>query len=477
MKNKIARRLILYFAAALLLLSLTIGAVFLAVFRSQIMKSEKSDLEARAVSIAGVLSDYMNNNNGGGAMGGGRVGYGAYLRLIDDIAMSDVWVVDENLNLITESQMSGVNYNYADLPADADRVVKEVFEGKTTFSEGFSSLLSEPTLTVGTPIIINGEIAGVVLLHAPVEGINAATMQGVGVLSVSILAALLLSVLLSVVLALSFTRPLNKMKNAALVLAEGNYSAKTGVQQNDEIGELAGAIDMLSERLLDARRESDRLDQMRRDFVANISHELKTPVTVIRGSLEALCDEVVTEPSQVKSYLAQMLGESLHLQRLINDLLDLGKVQNPDFRMEMQEIDLRDVLCDAVRSASQLAREKNVTIRQSCDGPAPRLIGDYGRLRQMFLIILDNAVKFSPAGEEVTVTLEGNAVTVRDRGSGIAEEDLPHIFDRFYKTRSEENKSGSGLGLAIARQIADRHHIGLSAESRPHEGAAFRFAF
>jgi signal transduction histidine kinase len=145
--------------------------------------------------------------------------------------------------------------------------------------------------------------------------------------------------------------------------------------------------------------------------------------------------------------------------------------------MEMQEIDLRDVLCDAVRSASQLAREKNVTIRQSCDGPAPRLIGDYGRLRQMFLIILDNAVKFSPAGEEVTVTLEGNAVTVRDRGSGIAEEDLPHIFDRFYKTRSEENKSGSGLGLAIARQIADRHHIGLSAESRPHEGAAFRFAF
>jgi signal transduction histidine kinase len=267
------------------------------------------------------------------------------------------------------------------------------------------------------------------------------------------------------------------MKNAALVLAEGNYSAKTGVQQNDEIGELAGAIDMLSERLLDARRESDRLDQMRRDFVANISHELKTPVTVIRGSLEALCDEVVTEPSQVKSYLAQMLGESLHLQRLINDLLDLGKVQNPDFRMEMQEIDLRDVLCDAVRSASQLAREKNVTIRQSCDGPAPRLIGDYGRLRQMFLIILDNAVKFSPAGEEVTVTLEGNAVTVRDRGSGIAEEDLPHIFDRFYKTRSEENKSGSGLGLAIARQIADRHHIGLSAESRPHEGAAFRFAF
>jgi signal transduction histidine kinase len=172
-----------------------------------------------------------------------------------------------------------------------------------------------------------------------------------------------------------------------------------------------------------------------------------------------------------------MLGESLYLQRLINDLLDLSKLQNPDFRMEMQELDLRDVLCDAVRSASQLAREKNVAIRQTCDGPAPRLAGDYGRLRQMFLIVLDNAVKFSPPGSDVTVTLEDSAVTIRDRGAGITEEDLPHIFDRFYKTRSEENKSGSGLGLAIARQIAERHHIELSAESRPGEGASFRFAF
>jgi signal transduction histidine kinase len=95
----------------------------------------------------------------------------------------------------------------------------------------------------------------------------------------------------------------------------------------------------------------------------------------------------------------------------------------------------------------------------------------------MFLIVLDNAVKFSPPGSDVTVTLEDSAVTIRDRGAGIMEEDLPHIFDRFYKTRSEENKSGSGLGLAIARQIAERHHIELSAESRPGEGASFRFAF
>ncbi|HPR40126.1 MAG TPA: HAMP domain-containing protein, partial [Oscillospiraceae bacterium] len=345
MKSRIARRLMLYFAAALLLFAGVSGALFIPLFRAQTIEAHKTDLEARAVSIAAVLSDLMsgegtdtgsetaagssgnesagggsagkgssgngqagngttgnettgNETAGNGQAGSGAGGYRAYLRFIDEIAMSDVWIVDEDLNLIMENQMSGESYNYADLPEDADRVVTEVFEGKTTFSEGFSSLLDTPTLTVGTPIEVDGEIVGAVLLHSPVEGIEDASMRGVEILAISAVAALLLAVILSVFLALTFTKPLNKMKNSALRLAEGDYTAKTGVRLKDEIGELAGAIDMLSGKLLEARQKSDQLDKLRQDFVANISHELKTPVTVIRGSLEALCDGVVTEPEQ-----------------------------------------------------------------------------------------------------------------------------------------------------------------------------------
>lgn len=470
----------LYFAAALFLLAVVIGVIFIILFRAQTIKDHKNDLETRAVSIAGALSEYMGGagtDGAKGAMGSGKGGYGAYLRFIDDIAMSDVWIVDENLNLITNNQMSGQSYNYADLPEDADLVVKEVFGGKTTFSEGFSSLLSVPTLTVGTPIKVGGQIIGAVLLHSPVEGINDATMQGVGILAVSILAALVLSVVLSVFLALAFTKPLNKMKESALLLAEGDYTARTGIQQKDEIGELAGALDVLSKRLMIAKTESDKLDKLRRDFVANISHELKTPVTVLRGSLEALCDEVVTEPEQVKSYHQQMLNESLYLQRLINDLLDLSKLQNTDFKMEMLELNICDILSDAIRSAGHLAKAKNVEIRQEFDMQSMMVTGDYGRLRQMFLIVLDNAVKFSPAGSKIHVSLNNGAVTISDQGNGIAEEDLPHIFDRFYKAKSEENTNGSGLGLAIAKQIADRHNIGVAVTSQLNEGTEFRFKF
>ncbi|MPM04829.1 Adaptive-response sensory-kinase SasA [bioreactor metagenome] len=480
MKSRIARRLMLYFAAALFLFTVVIGVIFISLFRAQTIKDHKSDLETRAVSIAAALSDYMGTANTGsrkGMMGSGQGGYGAYLRFIDDIAMSDVWIVDEDLNLITNSQMSGQSYNYADLPEDADKVVKEVFSGNTTFSEGFSTLLDIPTLTVGTPIEVDGQIVGAVLLHSPVEGINDATMQGAGILAVSILAALVLSVILSAFFALAFTKPLNKMKSSTLLLAEGDYTTKTGVQQKDEIGELAGAIDILSERLQTAKHESDKLEKLRRDFVANISHELKTPVTVIRGSLEALCDDVVTEPEQVKSYHQQMLNESLYLQRLINDLLDLSKLQNTDFNIEMRELNLCDILSDAIRSAGQLAQEKKIEIRQEFDTQSLTVTGDYGRLRQMFLIVLDNAVKFSPIGSEIHVSLKNKIVSISDQGKGITEEDLPHIFDRFYKAKSEENKNGSGLGLAIAKQIADRHKIGVSVTSLLNEGTAFQFKF
>jgi signal transduction histidine kinase len=479
MKSKISRKLTRYFAAALLLFTAVMGVVFITLFRAQTINEHKKDLEIRAVSIAGALSDYMDTSLDAGKsmMGNGRGGYGAYLRFLDDIAMSDVWIVDEDLNLITNSQMPDHSYNYADLPLNADQVVKEVFTGKTTFSQDFSSLLNVPTLTVGTPIEVGGQIIGAVLLHSPVEGIDDATMQGVKIMAVSMLAALALSVTLSAFLADSFTKPLNKMKNSALLLAEGDYTARTNVQMKDEIGELAGTIDALSERLLLAKQESDKLDKLRRDFVANISHELKTPVTVIRGSLEALCDEVVTEPEQVKSYHRQMLNESLYLQRLINDLLDLSKLQNPDFKMDKQELNLCDILNDAVRSAEHLARKKKIEIRREFDKESLPVAGDYGRLRQMFLIVLDNAAKFSPTGSEISVSLRNRVVVISDHGKGIAKADLPHIFDRFYKVVSEENKSGSGLGLAIAKQIADRHDIAVTVTSKLNEGTQFQFKF
>jgi signal transduction histidine kinase len=318
---------------------------------------------------------------------------------------------------------------------------------------------------------------GAVLLHEQIENIRGATESGLVILLFSMGAAIAISFFIAGTLAGRFTKPLSKMKTAAVKISGGDYAVKTGVTQNDEIGELATALDDMAVKLDAASRESAKLEKLRRDFVANISHELRTPVTVIRGSLEALCDGVVSEPHMVADYHRQILSESVYLERLVSDLLDLARLQNPDFAMEMGEVDLKEIAEDAVRSIRRVADGKKVEVQLSHDGEGYTVFGDYGRLRQMLLVLLGNAVKFSPEGGTVEVALSADrhamTLSVRDEGPGIAAEDLPHIFERFYKQRSEENKNGTGLGLAIAKQIAERHGIVLTAENRQDKGSVF----
>lgn len=185
------------------------------------------------------------------------------------------------------------------------------------------------------------------------------------------------------------------MKKIAERLAERDYSARTNIKQNDEIGELARTLDILAERLELADAESQKLEKLRREFIANISHELRTPVTVIRGSLEALRDGVVTEKADVEEFHEQMYKESLFLQRLINDLLDLSRLQNTDFPIEKSPLNLVDVIHDAVRSGRQLGADKKLQITGSADKDIYMLNGDYGRLRQMLMIFCITASSFA----------------------------------------------------------------------------------
>lgn len=480
MKNsKILHRLLIYFAAALLLFSLVTGAIFIPLLQAQTIKDYKSYMESQAVSIASAMTQFMTgtaSTPSKNMSGTGSGGLGAYLRFVDDIAMADVWIIDNDMNLITGNNQDA-EVVYKDLPKNADQVVQQAFSGTTSVSEEFSSVLETPTLTIGTPIISGETTLGIVLLHAPVAGMQDATWQSIKLLALSTIVALVLSALLATYLALSFTKPMEKIKNTAFQLSEGDYQARSDMKMAGEIGELGDALDILGERLAKASEESARLDKLRQDFVANISHELNTPVTVIRGSLEAIQDGVVTDPLQVREYHNNMLKESISLQRLVRDLLELSRLQNTDFSIEMQDLNLCEPLKDAIKSVQQMAEEKDISLQLQVDTDVFRVKGDYGRLRQMFIIILDNAIKFSPPACEIEVTLSAGVVTIKDNGFGIPEDDLPYIFDRFYRAKSPENTKGSGLGLAIAKQIADRHGIAVSVVSEIDQGTCFTFTF
>lgn len=472
LNNKIALKLSLSFALALIIFSIIISGVFLVLFKQYTVDLHKTQLQNYAQSLAQSLSSGKRYNG---------MGYGAHLYFSSEIMGYNVWIVDENMNVITprnmqHHKMMHANYTFSELPPNASEVIREVFQDKTVFSEGFSDFLSQLTLTVGVPIKdANGKVWGAVLLHSPVEGTTDGIYQGLMILGISIILALIIVLALAILFSYFFTKPLTKMKSVAMQLAEGNYQAKCNIKQKDEVGELANVMDLLAGRLDEASKESLKLEQMRKDFVSNISHELRTPVTVIRGSLEALCDKIITDPNQIDEYHLQMLNEAKFLQRLVGDLLDLSRLQNPDFAIEKQELNLNDVISDVVRSARQIAKNKNININIDLENPNLKISGDYGRLRQMFLIILDNAIKFSFENNKVDVLVKNDTIIIRDYGIGINEKDLPHIFDRFYKTHGEHNKVGTGLGLAIAKQIAERHNIELIAQNNFDGGAKFIF--
>ncbi|MDR2957034.1 MAG: HAMP domain-containing histidine kinase [Coriobacteriales bacterium] len=525
--KKLRSQFFLLFAGSFFVFALIIGLLFTVLFWQHNLDIHKASLEYRAVRIADALSDIWSSpqaegqqqnrgsNQGQGqrpgsnenvspnANSGGNPntasgpanqgsGYGSYIHAVNDLAMADFWIIDSNLDQITRGQ-GKANLAYQDLPDGARDVILAALAGETAFSEDFGAFLDAPSITVATPVVLaNGEVVGVVLLHEQIASIEQATVNGLFILLLSLAAAIILSLIIASLLALRFTQPLAKMRSAAVLVSQGNFLAQTGVRRNDEIGELASAFDDMATQLDTTSREAANQEKQRREFMANISHELRTPVTVIRGSLEALHDGLVTDQTKVTRYYEQMLNESIQLERLVQDLFDLAKLESPDLALEMATVDLRQIALDAIRSIDSIARVKGIEVRLQCQGVEcgedqenDRLFiesgymtfGDYGRLRQLVLVLLDNAVKFSPEQSLVEVLISKAAdklvLSVSDMGPGIVQADLDQVFDRFYQQRTSKNQLGSGLGLAIGKQIADLHKADLTVVNNQDCGCQF----
>ncbi len=405
---------------------------------------------------------------------------GRYLKHLNDLSQCEVWVMDartQNFSLYGESD----HVQYDEFPPEAEEVIQQALQGETVISRDFTPLLATPSVTVGTPLYAeDGSLRGILLLHRTLTALRDAQQQALLIFVLCLAAALTAAALISFLLARRFLRPLRRMENFAEDLAAGNYGSRSGITQDDEIGSLAKSLDTLSLRLEETSRQKARLDKMRQDFLSNISHELRTPITVLRGTLELLSSGMVKDEEKRQGCLEQMTRNVLGMQRLVQDLFELARLQNTDFAVEKSELNLMDALEDALQAARQMASKKEIEISLSPATPLLMFCGDYGRLRQMFLTVLDNAVKFSPVKGRITVQVRMErkawAISIRDGGEGIPSEDLPHIFDRFHSRRRTENREGTGLGLPIAREIARRHDIEILCESTEGEGTVFTFS-
>lgn len=229
--------------------------------------------------------------------------------------------------------------------------------------------------------------------------------------------------------------------------------------------------------------QSERLEQTRREYVANVSHEMRTPLTALRGLIEPLRDGMVRDDDARMRYYNIMMRETMRLSRLINDLMELSRLQSGQLSLKLETVRLGPLLEDLAEKYHSKAEDSDLDFSVDAPDSLPAVLGNEDRIEQVLVILLDNAMKYTPsqssAGERGWVRLEAEAtpnyvrLRVRDNGLGISEGDLPHIFERFYKVDKAHSGMGSGLGLSIAREIVQRMGQSLTVDSELGNGSVF----
>jgi signal transduction histidine kinase len=333
---------------------------------------------------------------------------------------------------------------------------------------------------VAVPKLSSGAVEGTiyVLRPAPGRGIAArfaATIQYLEtqwwqLLLAGVIAAAI-ALVMARILALGMTQPLREMASAATKMATGDYSQRVETPSKDEVGQLAAAFNRMSGEL-------DSVEQLRRELVANVSHELKTPITALRAHLENLLDGV-EKPDPAN--LQIMLTQSDRLTRLVEQLLELSRLESGDLPFEPRALPLSSLVTDVVSEVRVSRADREVSVDNQVPAELAPVWADPERVHQVLFNLLDNAVRFTPPGGRVLVTAQRQngscEVTVADTGPGIPAEHLPRLFERFYRVDSARSAKdgGTGIGLAIARSVVEAHGGHIRAESEVGRGSAFTF--
>jgi len=294
-------------------------------------------------------------------------------------------------------------------------------------------------------------------------------------------AAIVLALLLGFVLSWSLIGPIQSIDSRLAAIASGDFSGHVDVSNRDELGALATNVNRMNDELRRLYRELETTSQHKSDFLANMSHELRTPMNAIIGFSQVLREGMFGEVNAKQSeYLDDILSSGNHLLSLINDVLDLSKVEAGQVELQVAPFSLQDALERGVSMVREQATTEGVEVSLHRNGALDVVSGDERRIRQVIFNLLSNAVKFTPAGGQVDVSAkridDEMRVSVADSGPGVAHEDLNRIFEEFQQTEAgARQREGTGLGLALSKRFVEMHGGRIWCESEVGKGSTFEF--
>jgi len=453
---------------ALLLLSFGVfGATFLWQTYNYTLSESQESLEKQADRLAKMTTLYIENNT--------EIVQEMYSTSLSELIVDDdakVIVCNSDGQVVFFLDENGFRDGTQNMVSpDAIRAVMDtgVYSGIGTYD----GTVNELYYTCGRPVSTsNGRVVGAVFVSSP-----AAASLGVlddlhRIFIINALFVLIIALVFSYFVAQSMSKPLKKMTIATRSYAKGDFSVRLDDSDDDEIGELAHSLNQMSESL-------EQLDQLRSSFIANVSHELKTPMTTISGFVDGILDGTIPQDRQ-REYLSIISNETRRLARLVVRMLEASRLQSGEVKMKPTRFNLCDMLCQTVIGFEQRIKTKQINVEINLEPDTIHVYADQDNINQVVYNLIDNATKFTSDGATMSVAVSVNEkkayVKISNEGQTIAANVLPHIFDRFYKADQSRGKdrTGAGLGLFLCKQILTMHGEDIHATS---ENGVTEFVF
>ncbi|OHW61538.1 alkaline phosphatase synthesis sensor protein PhoR [Andreesenia angusta] len=342
----------------------------------------------------------------------------------------------------------------------------EALKGNLGTWQGRDPETEERIMAASSPIErASGEVIGAIRYITSLEEANKTIIKIFMVSMLFVLLTVAMMMMMSVLFSKSIINPLNEINEVAKKMAEGQFSERIEKHYNDEIGELADTINYMAGEIVNSAN-------LKNEFISSISHELRTPLTSIKGWSETIVTGDFEDKEEARLGLNIIIKETTRLSQMVEELLDFSKMESGRIVLHLEDVDIRSELEDIVSIARLRAKKDGIDLLYHRTEELPLVVGDKNRLKQVFINIIDNAIKFTPEGKDVYVEADSDEeyvyVKIRDEGIGIPKEDLDHIYEKFFKGKSK--KSGSGIGLAISKEIMNLHKGELRVDSEVDEG-------
>ena len=443
-------------AGMVLLTLLLLGTSFFTLSYTYLMSEKQQELEEKARMVADLTRTYADDGILPDTFGGRNQGLEIIAQVAASISDIDflIWDTSSNTMLTTDDALEGMEISLPSL------VTRRVLKGDTYSGMTDLNIYPNRRYVVGVPILsdapLGERVLGMVLAVTDAGSLTEMWRAFLWIFAMTAITVILIAFVASSVVAMRQTKPIKEMATAARRFAGGDFDIRVNpADRDDEIGELAEAFNAMADSL-------QQTEQQRREFIANISHELKTPMTSISGYAEGILDGTIPQ-DQEEHYLHIISDESRRLSRLVRRMLEVSRIQSADLLKEKAPFDICESMRRALISLEKKITDRNLDVDADIPDEPCLVLGDKDLITQVIYNLLENAAKFAYPGSTLYLGLKNRGdkaeVAVRNVGDTIPAEELPRLFERFHKTDKSrsEDKDGVGLGLYIVKTILDQH--------------------